>query len=163
MDTQTVAKARPRVKEDHLEKKDPDDSFRKLMEEDKKESEHATLPSPFELMRPDTQQTLCVEKHDSALHLELVDKLIDRMTFQVDNGIETTTISLGDDSIFPGSDITLTHYDTAPDSFHIAIDCQPQIVETVADHLPQLKKHLETNMPKFRYRIGTPHIKALKN
>lgn len=146
------------------EQKKPDrEKFRKFLVDDKEENQQATLPSPFQMIADDVQTVAPEIKIDNSLQLELVDKMVEKMVFQVENGIEETTLYLGDESVFSGTEITLTYYDTAPDSFHIAMACEPHIVETIAEHLPQLKKRLEKNVPSYRIRMGAPRIKALKN
>lgn len=88
----------------------------------------------------------------------LVDSLIDKLHYVIDKGISKTHIFIGNTPSHPihQTEITITHYDTAPHSFYIDFLAPESSCQFITSHLIALSHNLEHSMPKCLFSLSKP-------
>lgn len=88
----------------------------------------------------------------------LVDSLIDKLSYVIDKGISKTHIFIGNSSsqCIHQTEITITHYDTAPHSFYIDFLAPEASCQFLASHLACLSHSLEHALPKCLFSLSKP-------
>ena len=90
---------------------------------------------------------------------ELLEKMVDKIYLESENGISTTTVTIvAEDplSLFNGSEIVIEHYDTAPHSFNIQLSGTMQAINEFALHLPTLQTQLTERLANFQIQLLPP-------
>ena len=85
------------------------------------------------------------------------------VTLVHDKGItqlETTYFKPG--SLFDGLEISLNHFDTAPDAFHVEMYGTPDAARVLTNHTENLVHHLTTKMPNVKFHITPPYVRDFK-
>lgn len=98
--------------------------------------------------------TTSVSWQPSTQVIQLFEKMIDQLSYMHENGIQTTTVTLGSSefssSIFKGCTLTITEYSTAPKIFNIQFALSPQAASYFAPHAQQLQNALKQGQWDFR-------------
>jgi len=137
-------------------------------QEKKKESDNAhpvqVQVQEKESVQPGQTEVLSSLEEVGSLSLEmqaLVDKMADFVQVESQNGISTTTISVGMEdgmSLFNGSEIQIDHYDTAPHSFNIQLSGTPEAIEIFAQQLGNLQAALQQRLSHFQIQLLPPYL-----
>ena len=101
-------------------------------------------------------QTISPSKELSAL----VDSLIDKLAYVIDKGISKTHIFIGNtpSHSIHQTEITITHYDTAPHSFYIDFLAPEASCQFLTSHLASLSHTLTHALPKCLFSLSKPTL-----
>lgn len=113
-------------------------------------------PSPMAVLSPPIPlnfEAADIEIKPSAVEI-LATTCVDAITIVEDNGIQTTTVDLGEGR-FKGSKIKIELYDTAPNSFHIELSGSYEQMMDFHHHSNHLHQALMTALPERVIRLET--------
>ncbi len=91
---------------------------------------------------------------------ELLDRLSTTLSHEMKKGISTTTLEIDNQlSTLHGTTVEISHYDTAPHSFHLDIFTTPQQQLNFSNQIGFLSERLTHILPQCKFYFAPPKIK----
>ncbi len=93
----------------------------------------------------------------------LVEAVLEKVSYQIEKGVEKTSIFFGESSNNPslkGSEITITCYDTAPMRFHLDFFSSAQGVLVLSSEMGHLKEQLQKKFPEHFFCFANPCLNS---
>ena len=149
-------------------------SFKKILDKKKEQADSEnpqekknTSPNPLQTA-PLSLFTLVETSHAentkairSACQV-LFDTMADQITHQAKNGISTTTVTVGGDSIFAGCEIEIKSYDTAPLSFLIELRGSANAQAIFTKNIGTLSSQLASVFKEYQIDLRAPKLHESK-
>lgn len=92
---------------------------------------------------------------------EMFQKIVGVMLVEKYKGVQKTTVEIQfkHDSVFNGTKIEISHYDTAPHSFNVQLAGDPKAVESFAANMGALESAFTQSKLSFKVNLRTPILK----
>ena len=166
-----TAKTDKPTKQKEKPKDTKESSFKKILDKKKEENKQEShsqkdhdpsknqvaLPPPslFSFVETTHSENMQTIKNASQI---LLDTMAEQITHQAKNGISTTTVTVGGDSLFSGCEIEIKLYDTAPNSFLIELRGSQNAQALFTKNLGALSSQLASVFKEYQIDLRAPKL-----